>query len=136
MRYDISAWNFRAVPKTDYHKDLIVYAKKPIITFLETFTLERFREQAVTMTGKELFAEYKLWRTSTSQSSDCSLNEGSFMKKIHLDGDLPAMALQKKARTSAGYKYDINLKLMRSHFLMDNLMETAAGTFVERGATA
>lgn len=129
--YDISAWNFRNVPKTDYHKTIIEHTENPIVSFMEWFVMQHFNEETVVKTGVEMLTEFQEWKTATHYSFEDRLHEGALLKKIKTECGFPEGCITRGNRTKSGFKNTFHIGTMKSHFKLGCLVETADGEFQE-----
>jgi hypothetical protein len=116
-KLDISQWNFRCVPRTEYHETIIEYSRNPLTIFLEAFTIQRFQLKECEITGPELLKEFRLWRETTGYKFEDSMNEGALLKALKIGCGLPKNAIvRSEKRTKSGYTQTINLEILKEYF--------------------
>merc|ERR1712072_3273 len=66
---DIDNWNFRVIPKTDYHKELASFNRNPLDEFFEWFIARAVSKRWDTDSsgcfqryGGEVISEFRIWR--------------------------------------------------------------------------
>lgn len=131
MKLDISNWNFRNVPRTEYHETIIEHSSNPICLFLEAFTLHRINLKECIITGAELLKEFKVWKETTGYEFSDRMNEGVLLKKIKTECNIPSSAITRGARTTIGYKQLINITMLKNHFGLGCLLLNENGEFEE-----
>jgi hypothetical protein len=114
--YDISSWNFRNVPKTDYHNLIIENTRNPMDLFLESFVAERLDKEFDTKTGVELLQEFRKWKDDTGHRFDENMNAGSLIKKLKTELSLPDGAIEKGKKTKTGVSQTFDIKLLSKHY--------------------
>jgi phage/plasmid-associated DNA primase len=113
--FDISSWNFRQVPKTEYHQTIIDNNRNPISIFLESFVMNHITESKMELTGTELLQEFRAWRDETGYKFSDGMNEGALVKKIKLESGIPKDAVVSGKRTNKGIKQNIDIDLLKTH---------------------
>lgn len=111
MKTDISEWNFRKIPRTEYHKIIIEGNRPPLETFMESFTINHMDKEYVDYYGKNMLELFRNWKNDTGYSFDEKISEGTLIKRILLELKLPEEAIKPLGRNGKGIKrrYDINL---------------------------
>ena len=113
---DISEWNFRQRPITDYHKTIIEGNQSPISIFMETFTYNHIDRDYVEYYGTELLDLFKTWKESTNYAFDEKISEGKLVLKLQTELKLPKAAMEKVKRDGKGIKRKYNITLLKKHF--------------------
>lgn len=129
-KYDISNWNFRCIPKTDYHKEIIEHTDNPINTFLEEFTLQNFNVESIEITGNELLSKFRDWKEKGGYKFGEGIDVKTLVKKISLECNLPELAFTKGARTASGFKRRFDIELLKKHFGLGCLILNGNDEFV------
>jgi hypothetical protein len=131
MKFDISNWDFRKVPRTKYHENIIEHSSNPMCLFLESFTLQRTHLTEYIITGSDLLKEFRTWRETTGYTFDDKMNEGVLLKKIKTECNIPDNAIIRGARTKTGYKQSFNISILKTHFGLGCLLLNENGDFEE-----
>lgn len=118
-KFDISEWNFRLVPKTDYHEKIVEHNRNPFSIFMEYFVYKHLELDPAELTcqknGVELLEDFREWSRSTGYKFE-ELNAGVLLKKLKLECGLPADSIMSGNRTKHGFTQTINLQMLKRHF--------------------
>jgi len=113
---DLSNWNFRNRPITDYHKTIIESSRNPLDVFMEAFTFRFRNETEKVLYGSEMLAEFKAWKDGGNYSFGEKIDEGTLVKKIMLELKLPADTIIKLTRGSKGIRRRYDLTKLKTHY--------------------
>lgn len=129
--YDISDWNFRAIPKTEYHNKIIEHTDNPINTFLEEFTLQNFNVETIEIVGNDLLCKFREWKEKGGYKFCEGIDVKTLVKKIEIECNLPPMAFTRGARTPNGFKRRFDIVLLKKHFGLGCLMLNGNDEFID-----
>jgi len=115
---DISEWDFRQIPTTQYHQTIIDGNRNPLEIFMEYFTIQHQNAEYVDLYGKDLLAMFRTWKEENGYSFGEKLSEGGLVKKILLELNLPQNAIEKLARGSKGQKRRYSIPALKTRLGM------------------
>ena len=108
MKRDISCWEFRNIPKTEYQKDLEGFSRLFLDIFFEWWVarqvvlkVEVDSEGFLSRFGGELYADFRTWREEFGGKNELN-GTGDLMKKIYTSLHLP-----KGSRTNKGQRTNL-----------------------------
>jgi len=113
---DLSNWDFRKRPITDYHKTIIESSRNPLDRFMEAFTFAHRGETEMVLYGAEMLAEFKSWRDGGGYSFGEKIDEGTLIKKLKLELKLPADTIVKMTRGSRGVRSRYDIGILKKHY--------------------
>jgi hypothetical protein len=113
---DLSNWDFRKRPITDYHKTIIESSRNPLDRFMEAFTFAHRGETEMVLYGAEMLAEFKAWRDGGGYSFGEKIDEGTLIKKLKLELKLPADTIVKMTRGSRGIRSRYDIGILKKHY--------------------
>lgn len=116
MTTDLSNWNFRLIPRTEYHKTIIEGNRPPLEVFLENFTLKRMGENTVSLYGKDMLLLFRTWKDATGYAFDDKMNEATLLKRMLTELDLPVDTIVKLGRSGKGIQRKYDLTKLRKRF--------------------
>lgn len=113
---DLSNWDFRKRPITDYHKTIIESSRNPLDRFMEAFTFAHRDKPEMVLYGAEMLAEFKAWRDGGGYSFGEKIDEGTLIKKLKLELKLPADTIVKMTRGSKGIRSRYDIGILKKHY--------------------
>lgn len=96
---DISEWEFRDIPRTDYHKMIIEGNRPALDLFMEHFAWTHINEYSVDLSGEELLTLFTTWRHSNNYTFDEKLSSEALIKRLRTELKLPAGCMECLPRT-------------------------------------
>ena len=115
MKKDISSWEFRTIPKTEYQKNLEGFSRPFLDIFFEWWVarqvvlkVEVDSEGFLSRFGGELYADFRTWREEFGGKYELNVT-GDLMKKIYTSLHLPKGCLAKGSRTNKGQRTNFHL---------------------------
>jgi hypothetical protein len=122
MKRDISKWEFRDIPKTEYQRDLEGFSRPFLDIFFEWWVARQVVQKAevdsegfLSRFGGDLYADFRSWRDEFGGKYELN-GTGDLMKKIYTSLHLPKGCLAKGARTSKGQRTLFHLGLLKKHY--------------------
>jgi hypothetical protein len=121
MARDITQWDFRTIPKTEYHKELVSFSKNPLDDFLESFVAKALIAKTadidgcVTMYGNDMYSTFRSWRDGRGGKYDVN-GAPDLMKKLACSLNLPKGCIVKYKRTNKGQQTQFNIQMLKSHY--------------------
>jgi len=79
---DLSNFNIREAPKSEFHKDLIQATEHPILSFLKSFVKEHRDKEWVMVQGKEMLQFYENFRKEMKFQYEDKIDVRNFGRKI------------------------------------------------------
>jgi hypothetical protein len=116
MRTDLTEWDFRRIPRTEYHNTIIEGNRPPLEIFLENFTINNRDKESVDLYGKEILALFRKWKEESGYSFDDKISEGTLVKRLLLELKLPKDTIVKLARGAKGIKRTYDIAKLRQRF--------------------
>jgi hypothetical protein len=113
MKTDLTDWDFRQIPRTDYHKIIIDSSRKPLDIFMEHFTIIHRDRDSVEYYGKDLLSQFRSWKEEFGYSFDDKMSDGTLVKRLLLELKLPDGCMEKLGRSSKGIKRLYRIDLLR-----------------------
>jgi len=129
MARDITHWNFRVIPKTEYHNELVSFNRNPLDEFVEWLVAKAVVDNWETDAdgcfqryGSEMMTYFRAWRDEFGGKYDVN-GTGDLIKKITCSLDLPKGCLVKGTRSARGQKGSYNLALLKKHYKIGCLLD-------------
>ena len=121
---DIKKWNFRDIPRTDYHTTMTEESTSPYVLFMEYFThyfTELSPDDLVTLFGKEVYNLFTKWKQEHGYKFLDNISESILIKNILLE--LPNLKefMIKSTRSKQGQARIYNLSRLRDYFKIELL---------------
>jgi hypothetical protein len=92
---------------------------------MESFTWACAQEKKTTetLTGKHMLTRYRDWQFDTGYQLE--INEGTLMKKIKTECNIPEGAIVRGTRTAKGYENTFNIEMLKKRFKISECLLTA-----------
>lgn len=114
---NISTWNFRSIPRTKHHQEIIKSSRLPLEEFLIQLALQNRDVQQVEKLSKEVLADYNAW---------CSLNgvaNNMSSRKLMADIKLKCgIQVDEVGHTRDGTKYAIVIPSIVQKYSLQNIV--------------
>lgn len=120
MQFDISNWNFRKVPRTSYHQDIIETSRNPIDMFIEHIAIIYRTEPYVELSGTELLNIFRGWRSDNNFRFGENINACNLIRKIKTECNLPEECVSKH-KTKTCTRSVFNISLLTAHYGLTEL---------------
>jgi hypothetical protein len=120
MKTNLTDWNFRQIPRTEYHKIIIDSSRKPLDIFMEHFTIKHKDQDSVDYYGKDLLTQFRTWKEDFGYTFDDKMNDGTLVKRLLLELKLPDGCMEKLGRSSKGIKRKYRIDLLRTRYGIPN----------------
>lgn len=141
MARNIEGWNFRIIPKTEYHKAVASYARNPLDEFLEWWVCRQFQRKNhgnldldadgnIAIFGSDMMREFRVWREEFGGKYDVN-GSGDLMKKVQLSLNVPKGSIAKGQRTNKGSRTLFNYDVLRKHYGIGCLIDVGEGSGYE-----
>jgi hypothetical protein len=96
---NIDNWEFRDIPRTNYHK-LIIEGNRPALDlFMEHFTWTHINEYSVDLSAEELLTSFTTWRHNNNYTFDEKLSSEALIKRLQTELKLPSGCMECLPRT-------------------------------------
>jgi hypothetical protein len=123
MKRDISDFDPRRPPKTQYQIDLEGFSRNFVDEFFEWWVASEIISKSediddegfITRMGSDLYRDYRVWREDNGGKYEMN-GAGDLMKKIYTSLRLPEGALQKGKRTSKGQQTKFHIETLKKHY--------------------
>jgi hypothetical protein len=118
MKRDISKWNRKDIPHTEYHKQLVEFSQSPLDQFLAWLVSKDWEcddNGYFSRFGSEVYAEFRKWREKFGGKYDVN-GSADLMKKIYCSLDLPKDCLERGTRNKIGARTFFHLENLRKHY--------------------
>jgi len=113
---DLAGWNFRDIPRTDYHDIIIEGNRPPLEIFMEAFTWDNIQEPYVELLGNEMLQTFRVWREGSGHSFDDKISVESLIKRLLTEIKLLPDTIVKLPRSSAGIRRRYDIQLLKQRF--------------------
>ncbi len=113
---DISGWDFRKVPKTEYHKEIIKSSRSTVEEFLRQFGLAN-RGATLEMLSSDLLDEYS--RFCTSQRLENNMSARALMSQVKLKYGIEVEVVR---HTKRGDVYKIGVDSIVKKFNLQHIV--------------
>ena len=118
---DISKWECRNIPRTEYQKTIMESSKHPVQLFMENFIAENETEEHVDLTGSELITEFTTWCNLNNFKKHSDIDVAKFMKQLRTQFNIPKeLMAEKKSNGTLKRRYDI--QGLKKHFKIDECL--------------
>jgi hypothetical protein len=116
--YDLTHYDYKNMPKTEYQNDLKDLSVSPPEQWLESFTRDNMDEQTIELLGNESFALYQLWCEKNNLKYDTTPSKfGLNLKNLNING------IEKGRHTKRGDTKYFNIDMLKKHFNLGCLVE-------------
>ena len=118
MKRDISKWNRKDIPHTEYHKQLVEFNQSPLDQFLAWLVSKDWKcddNGYFSRFGSEVYSEFRKWREIFGGKYDVN-GSADLMKKIYCSLDLPKDCLERGTRNKIGARTFFHLENLRKHY--------------------
>jgi hypothetical protein len=113
---DISAWNFRAIPRTKHHQEIIKSSRLPLEEFLIQLALQNRSLPSVEKLSKEVLADYNAWCILNG------VNHNMSSRKLMADIKLKCgIQVDDIGHTRDGTKYSISIPSIIQKYSLQNI---------------
>lgn len=116
--YDLSSYDYKLIPKTEHHKELMKLSISQEERWIEYMVLENQRVDEVVLTSQEIYIQFTAWSKIYKPTYQTTVD--SLIVKI---GFLKLEGITKK-KTSTHTKTVFNINLLMKHFNEDDELET------------
>jgi hypothetical protein len=125
---DISNWNFRNRPITDYHKIIVEGSRNPLDMFMESFTFKYANADGgeKILYGAEMLQEFRNWKEQGGYSFGEKMSDSALIKKIQLELKLPADTITRLTRGAKGIKRRYDIVKLKVHYRLTPAIITYA----------
>ena len=124
---DLSNWDFRKRPITDYHKTIIEGSRNPLDMFMEAFTFRYRNETEKVLYGAEMLTEFRFWKEGGGYSFGEKMSESALIKKLKLELKLPPDTIEKLTRGSKGIRSRYDIAKLKTHYRIGLLLPVPQG---------
>jgi len=119
---EIADWNFRQIPRTEYHNTINEGNTNPYVLFMEYFTHyynEQSPDEVVELFGKEVYDIFNRWRTENGYKFLENISESILLRNILLE--MPEMKeyMPKTKRSKLGQARSYNISRLRDYFKIE-----------------
>jgi hypothetical protein len=115
-RKDLTGWNFRAIPRTEYHNTIIGFGRSPLDVFLEWWVGKHLGSTEVKKLGKEIYADFRAYKEEHGQGGYEIKDAAGLIKKLCLELKLPAGSISASQHNNKGEYRFYNIELLRKHY--------------------
>jgi hypothetical protein len=122
MKTDLTEWDFRRIPRTEYHNTIIEGNRPALEIFLENFTINNKDKESVELYGKDMLGLFRTWKDETGYSFDDKMNEGVLIKRLLLELKLPIDTITKLGRGAKGIKRRYDISKLKQRFQIQQLV--------------
>lgn len=133
---DISNWDFRKIPRTDYHATMTEESTSPYVLFMEHFTHyynEISPDDTVILYGKEVYTLFSKWKQDHGFKFLDNISESILIKNILLEIPELKEFMVKSTRSKQGQARMYNLSRLRDYFKIEVLENYGTDTEDDTG---
>jgi hypothetical protein len=123
-KIDLSKWDYRQLPRTEYHEILIEGNRPPLECFLEHFTIQHQHQESVEYLGTQMLDQFRQWKQDTGYAFEEKMNESQLLKRIMTELNIKNVdqVIVKTKRITAGQKRSYNINALREHFKIEGVI--------------
>jgi phage/plasmid-associated DNA primase len=108
---ELGDWNFRDIPKTQFHENIVEGNKCPLESFMEYFTSKHLGTEFIDLYGKNMYENFEKWKEDYGYQRYEIKSSGELIKRLKNNLKLPngAIISLPKDRNGIQQRYDINI---------------------------